>query len=101
MKFYEFNVYEYYALILADNLENAELGYEENVADLSDEEKELEADEITLEEALNRYKKGLIEGCETEEEKEDDFNKIVVNFNKYVSKGTEPYMILLIDGSLR
>ena len=41
MKFFEFNDYEYYALIVADGEEKAVLGYEETVAEIFEEEKEL------------------------------------------------------------
>jgi hypothetical protein len=100
MKFYEFNEYEYYALIAADTLENAELGYEEIVADLSDEEKDLEADEITLEEALQRYKEGNIEGCETEKEKTTEFYKVIAIVEENIREGIENYQVLLIDNCL-
>lgn len=100
MRFFEFNDYEYYGLVVAENEEKAMLGYEETVAEIYEEEKELEPDEITLEEALERYKKGMIEGCETIGEKIQDFYKSIDNFKEYVSKGTEPYLVLLIDGSL-
>ena len=99
MKFFEFNDYEYYALIVADGEEKAVLGYEETVADIYEEEKESSPDVITVEEALERYKKGMIEGCETIGEKIQDFYKNIDNFKEYVSKGTE-YLVLLIDGSL-
>ena len=42
----------------------------------------------------------MIEGCETIGEKIQDFYKSIDNFKEYVSKGTEPYLVLLIDGSL-
>lgn len=100
MKFYEFNDYEYYALILADDEENAMLGYQEVVADLSEEEKELSPDVISTEEAMTKFIKGNIEGCETEEEKVKEFHKMTSNFKEYVSSGTEQYLIFLVDGSL-
>lgn len=100
MRFFEFNDYEYYGLVVAENEEKAILGYEEIVAEIYEEEQELEPDEITLEEALERYKKGMIEGCETIGEKIQDFYKSIDNFKEYVSKGTEQYLVLLIDGSL-
>ncbi len=100
MKFFEFNKYEYYALILASNEEYAKIGYKENIADLDEEEESFRPDIITKEEALERFKKGVIEGCETKEDKIEDFNNIINNFNEYVSKGSEPYMVFLIDGSL-
>lgn len=100
MKFFEFNNYEYYALILAKDEESAKLGYEELVAYIEEEEKNLHPSVISKEEALKKYIKGNIEGCETEKEKIKDFNNQIVNFEKYVSEGSEPYMVLLIDGSL-
>ena len=100
MKFFEFNDYEYYALIVADGEEKAVLGYEETVAEMFEEEKELSPDVITVEEALERYKKGMIEGCETIGEKIQDFYKNIDNFKEYVSKGIGQYLVLLIDGSL-
>lgn len=99
MKFFEFNDYEYYALIVADGEEKAVLGYEETVAEIFDEEKELSPTVITVEKALKRYKRGMIEGCETTGEKIQDFYKTIDNFKEYVSKGTE-YLVLLIDGRL-
>ncbi|MDB2122252.1 hypothetical protein, partial [Clostridium paraputrificum] len=100
MKFYEFNQHEYYGLVLAIDERWAKRGYEDIVADLEDEEKDISPDIITEEQALERYKKGKIDGCNTVEEKINDFNGIVKNFEKYVSKGEEPYMVLLIDGAL-
>ncbi|HCL4455079.1 hypothetical protein EJM73_08445 [Clostridium botulinum] len=100
MKFYEFNDFEYYALILAKDDIEAVKGYEEVVADLDEEEKELTPDIITGKEALEKYKKGHIEGCETEEEKEEDFYKTINNFKNFAEKSTEKYLILLIDGTL-
>lgn len=100
MRFFEFNNYEYYGLIMAEDEEKAKLGYEENIAEIYEEEKELEPNEITLEEALERYKKGMIEGCETIEEKAKDFYKSINSFKEYGHKGTEPYLVLLIDGNL-
>ncbi|ACO87192.1 hypothetical protein [Clostridium botulinum] len=100
MKFYEFNYFEYYALILAKDDIEAIKGYEEVVADLDDEEKELAPDIITEKEALEKYIKGHIEGCETNEEKEKDFYQAINNFKKFVKESTEKYLILLIDGGL-
>ena len=100
MKFFEFNDYEYYGLVIAEDEEKAKLGYEENIAEIYEEEKELEPNEITLEEALERYKKGMIENCETIEEKTEDFYKTINNFKEHISNGIEPYFVLLIDGNL-
>lgn len=101
MKFYEFNKHEYYGLVLAIDEAWAKEGYEDCIADLEDEEKDISPDIITEEQALERYKKGMIDGCDTVEDKINDFNAIVKNFEEYVSKGgEEPYMVLLIDGAL-
>ncbi|HCL4447098.1 TPA: hypothetical protein N2D16_002703 [Clostridium botulinum] len=100
MKFYEFNDLGYYALILAKDDIEAVKGYEEVVADLDEEEKELTPDIITEKEALEKYKKGHIEGCYTNKEKEKDFYKAINNFKKFAEKSTEKYLILLIDGTL-
>lgn len=107
MKFYEFNKFEYYALILASSEEDALEGYNEILADLEEEKSKLKPDVITEEQALKRYKKALIENCETEEEKEEDFY-IFINSFKYrqeeaIKRGrelSEKYQIFLVDGSL-
>ena len=49
---------------------------------------------------LKRYVKAEVEGCKTVEDKIEDFNKQINSFNDYDSKGSEPYMVFLIDGSL-
>lgn len=100
MKFYEFKDFEYYAVILAEDEKNALIGYEEQIADLDEEEKDLTPDVITEKEALKRYKKAHIESCETEVEKEKDFYKAINNFKKFAEEVTEKYLILLIDGAL-
>ena len=45
IKFYEFNDFEYYALIVAEDVGKAKLGYKEVVADIYEEENELEPNE--------------------------------------------------------
>jgi len=100
MKFYEFNKYEYYGLVLAIDEEWAKRGYQDIVADLEDEEKEFSPDIISEEQVLEKYKKAKIDGCNTVEEKINDFNVMVRSFKEYVSKGKEPYMVLLVDGAL-
>lgn len=100
MRFFEFNDYEYYALILAEDEENAMVGYIEVVADIEEEEKSLHPNVISIEEALKRYVKAAVEGCETEKEKIRDFHKQISSFEKYVSKSIEPYIVFLVDGSL-
>ncbi|MDM8310807.1 hypothetical protein QUW36_01925 [Clostridium cadaveris] len=106
MKFYEFNKHEYYALILALNEEEALKAYEEEiVGEIEEDEIELTPDIITEKQALKRYKKALIENCETEEEKEEDFY-IFINSFKYrqeeaIKLGielSEKYQIFLVDG---
>lgn len=100
MKFFEFNYYEYDGLVIAADKEKAKLAYEKEIAEIYEEEKELEPDEITLEEALEIYKKAMIEDCETVDEKIEDFYKNISYFKEYVSKGTEQYLVLLVDDSL-
>ena len=100
MKFYEFNQHEYYGLVLAIDEEWAKRGYEDIVADLEDEEKDISPDIITEEQVLEKYKKAKIDGCNTVEEKINDFNVMVRSFKEYISKGKEPYMVLLVDGAL-
>lgn len=56
VNFYDFSEFEYYALVMAENIENAIKGYKEVVADIEDEE--LEHRIITRKEALEKYKKG-------------------------------------------
>lgn len=108
MKLYEFNKHEYYALILALNEEEALRAYEEEiVGEIGEDEIGLSPDVVTEEKALKRYKKALIENCETEEEKEEDFYKSINSFKyrqeeviKQNIELSEKYQILLIDGSL-
>lgn len=100
MKFYEFNNYEYYGLIVAKDMEYAISGYIENISELYDDEIALCPNEITIEEALDRYTKGNIENCETLEEKVDDFYKTINRFEDCFNKKKTPYLLLLIDGNL-
>ena len=100
MKFYEFNKFEYYGLVLAIDQEWAKKGYKEIVADIDGEDKEISPDVITQDEALKKYKRGDIDGCDTEQEKEEDFYRVINNFKDYVSDSNYKYMVLLIDGSL-
>ncbi|MCS4570178.1 hypothetical protein FZ989_05555 [Clostridium perfringens] len=55
VNFYDFGEFEYYALVVAQNMENAIKGYKEVVADIEDEE--LVPRIITRKEALEKYKK--------------------------------------------
>lgn len=100
MKFYEFNDYEYYALIVAENLDNAILGYNEVVCDIYEKEKELEPDVISIDKALDRYKKGIIKGCKTEEDKIKDFYKTIDYYKEYVLNSDGEYICLLVDVGL-
>lgn len=99
MKFYEFNEYEYYALILAENEETAILGYEENVADIYEEEKDLSPNVVTFKHVLEVFKKSNIDGCNTEEEKVNELHSQIGEFMNG-DKNVEKYLLLLIDGSL-
>lgn len=101
MKFYEFNKFEYYALIMAETEEKAFEGYEEVVAEIEEREKELKPDIITKEQALQRYRDAEIKGCVTAEEKTNDFNKSHKYFADEIKEGYYDYWIVLIDGFLR
>lgn len=111
MKFYEFSKeYEYYALIAvigsekypmaiaidayAEEIEGGLEEYNENYEDSTPEE-------ITEQEALERYKKANIEGCTTESEKVTEFYKQIDLGNKLSIKVDDnKYVLLLIDGGL-
>ena len=105
MKFYDFSDYEYYALIGVSEKEKVSMdvaleAYMEEVADF-EEGKELIPTEISKEQALEIYKKAVIEGCETEEEKAEQFEKEIDLGNKLsIRFGDNRYVLLLIDGSL-
>ncbi|WP_283699552.1 hypothetical protein [Clostridium perfringens] len=98
VNFYDFGGFEYYALVAAENMENAIKGYKEVVADIEDEE--LEPRIITRKEALEKYKKGEIEGCETVQEKVKDFYKEISEFRNPITNGGYEYLVLLMDSSL-
>lgn len=98
VKFYDFSEFEYYALVVAENMENAIKGYTEVVADIEDGE--LEPKIITRKEALEKYKKGEIEGCETVQEKVQDFYKEVSEFRNPTTNGGYEYLVLLMESSL-
>lgn len=106
MKFYEFNDYGYYALIGVDEKleypgDVAIKAYQEEVADIDEDEKDFTPNEITKEQALEQYKHAEIEGCSTEEEKVREFEKQIDLDNKLcVSVDDNKYVLLLIDGSL-
>ena len=106
MKFYDFSDYEYYALIGVSEREKFPMdvaikAYEEEVAEIYEEEKELTPTEISKENALEVYKKSNIEGCETEEEKAEQFEKEIDLGNKLsIRYDDNRYVLLLIDGGL-
>lgn len=106
MKFYEFNDYEYYALIAVIESEEYPMdiaikAYAEEVADIEDNEKESTPNEITEEEALEIYKKAKIEGCNTEAAKIIDFYEQIDLGNKLcIRLGDNNYVLLLMDGTL-
>lgn len=100
VNFYDFGEFEYYALVVAENMENAIKGYTEVVADVEDEDMELEPRIITRKEALEKYKKGEIEGCQTVQEKVQDFYKEVSEFRNPLTNGGYEYLVLLMDSSL-
>lgn len=98
VNFYDFGEFEYYALVVAENMENAIKGYKEIVADIENEE--LVPRIITRKEALEKYKKGEIEDCETVQEKVQDFYKAVSEFRNPTTNGGYEYLVLLMDSSL-
>ena len=106
MKFYDFSDYEYYALIGVSERETFPMdvaleAYIEEVAEIDEEEKELKPTEISKEQALEIYKKAVIEGCETEEEKIEQFEKEIDLNNKLSARYFDNrYVLLLIDGNL-
>lgn len=111
MKFYEFTGdYEYYALIaVVENeqypMATAIKAYAEDIEGGMEEYKENYDDEtpneITEQEAIEKYKKVDIEGCTTEEDKIADFYKQIDLGNKLsIGVNDNKYVTLLIDGSL-
>lgn len=111
MKFYEFKGdYEYYALIgvaeseefpmataieaYAEEIDGGMEEYNENYEDST-------PNEITLDEALEIYKKATIEGCNTGASKIIDFYERIDLGNKLsIGVNDNKYVLLLIDGSL-
>ena len=106
MKFYDFSDYEYYALIGVSERETFPMdvaleAYIEEVAEVDEEEKGILPKEVSKEQALEIYKKAVIKGCETEEEKAEQFEKEIDLGNKLsIRFGDNRYVLLLIDGSL-
>ena len=98
MKFYDFSDYEYYALIGVSERETFPMDV---AIKAYEEEKELTPTEISKENALEVYKKSNIEGCETEEEKAEQFEKEIDLGNKLsIRYDDNRYVLLLIDGGL-
>lgn len=106
MKFYDFSDYEHYALIGVSEREIFTMdvaleAYIEEVAEIDEEEKGILPKEVSKEQALEIYKKATIEGCETEEEKIDQFKKEIDLNNKLsIRYGDNRYVLLLVDGEL-
>ena len=106
MKFYDFSDYEYYALIGVSEreifpMEDTIEAYIKEVAEVDEEEKGILPKEVSKEQALEIYKKAVIEGCETEEEKIEQFEKEIDLNNKLsIRYGDNSYVLLLVDGSL-
>lgn len=111
MKFYEFTgAYEYYALIAVVENEQYPMNvaikaYAEEIEGGMEEYKENYDDEtpneITEQQALEKYKKVDIEGCITEADKLADFYKQIDLGNKLsIGVNDNKYVLLLIDGSL-
>ena len=106
MKFYDFSNYEYCALIGVSEREKFPLdvaleAYMKEVAEIDEEEKGLIPAEISKEKALEIYKKSVIGGCETEEEKAKQFEKEIDLNNKLSTRYYDNrYVLLLIDGNL-
>lgn len=111
MKFYEFKgEYDFYALIgvhddFASPVDLAINEYAESIVGDIDEYfklyKEDKPTEITEDKALEIYKKTDIEDCNTDEEKEQNFYKLINESKKRIEEGSEEDSILfLIDGSL-
>ena len=106
MRFYDFSNYEYYALIGVSEKEKFPMdvaleAYIEEVAEIEEEEKGLLPKEVSKEQALKIYKKSVIEGCETEEEKTKRFEtEIDLNNKLRIRLYNKIYVLLLIDGNL-
>jgi hypothetical protein len=102
IKFYEFNKgYEYYALIGVDAeckepMQIAINAYQEEIADLDEDEKESTPDDVTEEYSLEKYKHGEIEECNTEAAKIIDFYERI----EFDELSEQDYVILLMDSNL-
>ncbi len=110
MKFYDFSDYEYYALIAVVESEQYPMdvaikAYAEEIEGGMEEYKENYDDEtpneITEQQALEKYKNAEIDGCITEADKLAEFYKQIDLDNKLcVTVDDNKYVLLLIDGSL-
>lgn len=94
MNFYEFNNYQYYALILAENEYIAKIAYMEEVASIY-EDGSTKPDIIPYSEALDKYKKENIDDSRDEFEKVNDFNNQINYFNITIKKSKNPYLIII------
>jgi hypothetical protein len=87
MKFYEFEKdFEYYALIGAENIEDAKYLYSEVI----DETGEGEPEEVTFEQT----KEKLFNSCDTNEQKREELLAFSINMLN------EKSFLVLIDGAL-
>lgn len=91
-KFYEFNGYEYYALVKAKNEDEAKRYYEEVVSELEKHEQDLSPDIISLDEAIEKVKKAYFE---SEEERPEIINSMILD-----DKSDLDHCVILIDRSL-
>ncbi len=97
MKFYEFNDYEYYALIAVGEdgypMHEAINAYKEEIdCDIEDESDDT-PDEITRHEAYKKFKKACINNY-------SNLSELIQAFQKSINLDDRKYSILLIDGSL-
>lgn len=97
MKFYEFNDYEYYALIAVGDEEYpmsiAIEAYKEEVAEIEDNENDNTPDEISRNEAYKKYKKACSDNYK-------NLSELIQAFQKSIDLEGQKYSLLLIDGSL-
>lgn len=99
--FYEFKNCEYYGLILAKNEKEAKKGYMDIFPDIIAEKRQnLHPSVITIDKALEYYRKSIIDGCDTEAEKENDFYKLIGSFINTYGLQKNKYLVILIDGGL-
>lgn len=96
MKFYDFDKYEYNALILAVDEMSAKEGYEEIVADIGENEKHLQPRVLNLKKVIDMFTEAEVDGCVSDEEKLERLLEIVYSF----ANSDEIYEIVLIDSNL-